>query len=76
MTNPCSEKETLVLLKDGAARREEKLDKIIDILEGNGKPGLKTQVAIHRTYFKLIAAIGGPVLIFLTARTVWSWIGS
>jgi len=69
---PCSEKVSIELLKAGSKRREEKLDRIITILEGNGREGLVTKVAVHRTWFKMAAAIGGPIIIFLTARAVWA----
>ena len=69
--DPCTEKETLALLKDGAERREKKLDTVLEILQGNSKPGLKTQVAIHAKYFKIIAVVGGMAI---TGRIAWGFI--
>ena len=68
---PCTEKDTLVLLKDGADRREKKLDMILEVLQGNSKPGLKTQVYLHAKYFKIIAVLGG---LFITGRIAWGFI--
>ena len=67
MTNPCTKEDAIDEIRH-------KVDRILAILEGNGEPGLKTKVAIHRVYFRLIAGVGGPILVFLTARTVWSLI--
>jgi hypothetical protein len=76
MTTPCSEKETLAVLKTHQEEIRENVRIVLDILQGNGKPGLKTQVEIHKRYFRLVAGLGGPVLVFLIARQVWAWIGS
>ena len=67
MTVPCTESHRL-------ERIETKQDRILSILEGNGSDGLVTKVAVHRTYFKLVAAIGGPIIVFLMARLVWTWV--
>jgi hypothetical protein len=75
MTTPCSEKETLAVLKTHQQDILKNVKTILDILQGNGKPGLKTQVEIHKRYFRIVAGLGGPVLVFLIARQVWTWIG-
>jgi len=72
MTQPCTEKETITTLKTHQETILSDVKTILDILQGNGRAGLKTQVAIHKTYFKIIAAIGAPLLTFLTARAVWA----
>jgi len=74
MTQPCTEKETIAVLKTHQEDIRKNVEKILMILQGNGDGGLKTQVTVHKTYFKLIAYIGGPVLTFILAREIWSWI--
>ncbi len=64
MTIPCTEKEAIDDIKAGVKQ-------ILQTLNGNGEGGLKTKVAVHRAYFKLIAYVGGPILTFVTARAVW-----
>jgi hypothetical protein len=72
LTTPCSEKETLAILKDGSERREKKLDKIIEILNGSDdNPGLKGKVYLHSKYFKIISVIS---VLALTGKLVWSYI--
>ena len=66
MTAPCTEKDTL-------ARIEKKIDSISETLNGNGKTGLKTQISLHRAYFKIVAALGAPILIGLTVRAIWAY---
>ena len=65
MTEPCTETNRL-------QRIETKQDRILSILEGNGTEGIVTKVAVHRTWFKMIAYIGGPILIGVAVRTVWA----
>jgi hypothetical protein len=65
MTQPCTEKHRL-------QRIEDKQDRILNILEGNGKEGVVTKVAVHRTWFKMTAYIGGPILVGVAVRTVWA----
>ena len=67
MTEPCTETHRL-------KRIEDKQDRIISILEGNGRDGIVTKVAVHRTWFKMIAYIGGPILVGVAVRTVWALI--
>ena len=64
MTTPCTKEDAIDEIKAGVAQ-------ILQTLNGNGEGGLKTRVAIHRVYFKLIAYIGGPILTFVAARAVW-----
>ena len=74
MTEPCTEKETITILKTHQEDIRTDVKDILKILRGNGEGDLKTQVTVHKTYFKLIAYIGGPVLTFILAREIWSWI--
>jgi hypothetical protein len=68
MADPCTKEDAIDEIKDG-------IKEILHTLNGNGEGGLKTRVAVHRVYFKLIAYIGGPVLTFVLARAVWGLLG-
>jgi hypothetical protein len=75
MTEPCTEKETIGILK---AYQEDIRGDVKDIkvaLLGDGKQvkGLATRVAIHSKYFKLLAAF---IAILAAAKALWAWIGS
>ena len=75
MTTPCTEKETIAVLKTYQKDIREDVKDIKKALLGTDKEGgLITQVAIHKKYFKIIAAIGGSVATFIMARIVWAWI--
>jgi hypothetical protein len=63
MTAQCTEKETL-------KRLESKIDQVLTILNGNGRVGLKTQVTLHKTYFKVM----GAILLGLIVKVGWAWI--
>ena len=52
---PCTEKDTL-------ERIEATINKVYECLNGNGKVGLKTQVALHKNYFRIIAVLGTLVI--------------
>ena len=65
MTEPCTEKDTLI-------RLEMKIDQLLEIINGNGKVGFKTQITLHKTYWKIISYVGAPILIGLTIRAVWA----
>lgn len=75
MTEPCTEKDAIAVLKSHQEDIRTDIKTILDILQGNGQNGLKTQVAIHRTYFKLIGLVLAPLVVGLTVRAVWAWIG-
>jgi len=64
MTTPCNKEDAIDEIKLGVKQ-------ILQTLNGNGEGGLKTKVALHRAYFKLIAYVGGPILTFVAARAVW-----
>ena len=65
MTSPCTEKETL-------QRLEMKIDQLLEIINGNGKVGFKTQLTLHKTYWKIVSYVGAPILIGLAIRAVWA----
>jgi len=67
MTTPCTEKETLDRIELG-------VKSILETLNGNGKIGLKTQVELHKTYFTIAGAIGGPLLVGLIVTAVTFWL--
>jgi len=71
LTEPCTEKETIAVLKTHQTEIRSDIKTILQILQGNGNEGLKTKVALHGKYFKLIAAVGG---LILTGRIVWGYI--
>jgi hypothetical protein len=61
---PCLKEDAIEEIKRG-------VKEILQTLNGNGEGGLKTKVALHRAYFKLIAYVGGPILVFVATRAVW-----
>ena len=64
MANPCIKEDAIDEIRTD-------VKKVLLTLNANGEGGLKTRVAIHRVYFKLIAYVGGPILTFVAARAVW-----
>jgi len=77
MTEPCTQKETIGVLKAYQKDIRNDVKDIKTAILGDGKSeGLATQVTVHRKYFNLIAAIGGPVLVALTVKALWDWIGN
>jgi hypothetical protein len=71
LTEPCTEKSRIAVIETYQKEIREDVKSVLEILQGNSKPGLKTQVAIHSKYFKIIAVVGG---MLLTGRIVWSYI--
>ena len=66
MTDPCTKEDAIEEIRNDVKT-------VLRVLHGNGEAGLKTQVAILKMYFKLIAGIGGPILagLIITAATYW-----
>jgi hypothetical protein len=66
MTQPCTKEDAIEEIRDDVKT-------VLKILHGNGEGGLKTQVAIHKTFFKLIAGVGAPLLVALIITAVKYW---
>ncbi|MHC4728797.1 MAG: hypothetical protein ACYS17_16380 [Planctomycetota bacterium] len=66
MTQPCTKEDSIDEIRDDVKT-------IIKVLNGNGEGGLVTRVAIHKTYFKLIAGLGGPLLVALIITAIKYW---
>ncbi len=47
----------------------DKLDKVVLAIVGNGKPGLKTRVAIHQYVIGVLT----PFVLALGVKVVWDW---
>ena len=69
--NECPEKPRIAVLESHQKEIRDNVKVIREILEGDGKPGLKTQVAIHSKYFKILAAVG---TLAITGRIVWGFL--
>ena len=72
MTQPCTEKETIAVLKAYQADMRQDVKEIKTALVG--EDGLTNKVSTHRTYFKIIAYFGGPMLVGLLLKAVWAWV--
>ena len=67
MSEPCIKEDAIDEIRDDVKT-------ILMVLNGNGEAGLKTKVEIHKTYFKLIAGLGGPVLVGLVITALRYWL--
>ena len=77
MTEPCTEKETISVLKAYQADIRGDVKDIKKALLGDDKEGgVITRVKLHQTFFKIIAVLGSGIIIFLTSQAIWGWIGN
>jgi hypothetical protein len=75
MTQPCTEKESIAVLKAYQADIRQDVKEIKTALLGDGdKNGIANRVSTHGKYFKMIAYFGGPLIVGLILRAVWAWV--
>ena len=72
MTTPCTEKETIAVLKAYQADVRQDVKEIKTALVGEN--GITHRVSTHGKYFKMIAYFGGPLIVGLLLRAVWAWV--
>jgi len=63
--------------KDDIIRLENKLDKIADAINGNGRPGIKTDVAVLKSSYNNRKVREGVYLagfVALIGNAIWDWI--
>lgn len=68
MTEPCIQESRITKTETLQTEIHSDVKTILRVLQGNGGDGLVTRVSKHKTYFKILAALG---TLIVTGRIAW-----